>query len=360
MQVQGDSNRDRIVSNTIQKILSVRFEPQRRKNLEALIHVYEGRFKSATRVWIDLLKEFPRHSRGLTNFGYYLFHLGTTSQCERALERLDFVDMVERGTPATIKFYLSLMLAAGHNHAEQAVERHFLDRIVEPNVSGTSGGHSVFFWHIPKCAGTSVSQVLGDYFYDVPLGEVLPSYSTLPLLTHCTRHRLQRFPFFSSSHQGVSVLGDPNNTFEFAILRDPLKRVLSMFRQTLNGLHNGYPLKILPKYGHIWNYWQASDAEGMLKAIPEELLLRQLSTFSETLDEDEAERKIGRLDGYLRLDGDRDFDDLFDEIGVDVQASDMERLSSSPKHIPISEKVRDRIKKRLGPEYRLLERIDSS
>jgi hypothetical protein len=70
--------------------------------------VYEGRFESAVRTWIDLLREFPQYSRGATNFGYYLFHLGKISQCKRALKQLDYGDMVESGTPKSIKFYISL------------------------------------------------------------------------------------------------------------------------------------------------------------------------------------------------------------------------------------------------------------
>jgi hypothetical protein len=316
--------------------------------------------ESATLVWIDLLKEFPQHSRGLTNFGYYLFHLGTTSQCEHALKQLDFGDMVERGSPQSLKFYLSLMLATGHDQAEQAVEQHFLDRIVEPNVSDTPRERPVFFWHIPKCAGTSVSSVLGNHFYDAPIGDVLPGYTFLPLLTHCAHHRLERFPFFSSSHQDVSTLGSPGQALEFTILRDPFDRVLSMFRQTLKGLRDGYPLKILPKYGHVWNYWQAANAEAMLEAMPEKLLFRQLSTFSDTLDTEEAEQKIECLDVCHYMNGESAFNDLFEKIGVDVRASDTERLNASPKDVHIDEDIKRRIKRRLRPEYHLLQRTVSS
>jgi hypothetical protein len=296
----------------------------------------------------------------LTNFGYYLFHLGTTSQCEHALERLDFDDMVEWGTPQSIKFYLSLLLATGHDRAKQAVDQYFLNRIVEPNLSRTPGDRTLFFWHVPKCAGTSITQVLGDHFYDAPIGEVLPGYNTLPLLKHCVQHRLERFPFFSSSHQSVSTLPPPGRTVEFVVLRDPLARVLSMFRQTLKGIRREYWLRILPKYGHVWNYWQTSDAKSMLRTIPEELLLRQLSTFSEALDVKEAAERIGCLDYCFRLDGDQDFNDLYNDIDVEVQASDMKRLNASPKDIHFDERVKRRIKQMLRPEYRLLKRINFS
>lgn len=354
---QSDADQVQVASNAIQRVLSFRLDPRRRKNVEALTYVYKGELESASRVWIDLLREFPQHSRGLTNFGYFLFHLGTIIQSERALKMLDFGEMVERGTPQSIKFYLSLLLATGHDHAERAVERHFLNRIVDPNVRDTSGDRTIFFWHIPKCAGTSVKQVLGDHFYDAPIGEVLPGYSMLPLLTYCVRHRLERFPFFTSSHKSVSTLGSADRALEFAIFRDPLARALSMFRQTLQGMHRRYPLKILPKYGHAWNYWQASDAERMLEAIPETLLLKQLSTFSDNLDVGEAERRIERLDNCLFLDGERAFNDLFDEIGVEVRESDMERLNASPKDVSIDEDIKCRIKRRLRPEYRLFERV---
>jgi hypothetical protein len=283
--------------------------------------------------------------------------LGKISQCKRALKQLDYGDMVESGTPKSIKFYISLLLATDHDQAERAVERHFFGRIVEPNVRGAPGERTIFFWHVPKCAGTSVTQVLGDHFYDAPVGEVLPSYSTLPLLTHCAHRRLERFPFFPSFHQSVFVLGTPNRAFEFVILRDPLSRVLSMFRQTLRGVRAGYPLRVLPKYGHVWNYWQASDAENMLQSIPEDLLLGQLSTFSEALDVDEAEQRISRLDECFFLDGDRSFSELYDEIGVEVHASDMGELNASPKQVHIAEEERNRIKIRLQPEYRLIERV---
>jgi len=356
-QKQSGGDQVQSIETWIQRTLSIRLEPKRCKNVEALIHVYEGRFESAIRAWIDLLRKFPRYSRGATNFGYYLFHCGTTSQCERVLKQLDYGDMVESGTPKSVKFYLSLLLATGHDQAEKVIEQHFLDRIVEPNVRRASDERTIFFWHVPKCAGTSVTQVLGDHFYEAPISEVLPSYSTLPLLTHCAHRRLERFPFFSSFHLSVSVLGTPDCAFEFVVLRDPLSRALSMFRQTLRGLRTGYPLRVLPKWGHVWNYWQASDAKSMLEAIPEDLLLRQLSTFSEALDVEEAEQRISQLDDCFYLDSDRSFDELYDEIGVEVQASDMEQLNASPKHVHIAEKDRRRIKNRLHPEYHLIDRV---
>lgn len=355
-----DSNRMRFVSDTLQRVLSFAWSSGWRQNVQALMHVYDDQYDSATFIWTELLKESPRHSRALTNFGYFLFHLGTAQHCEDALKKLSFQDMVEQGTPQSIKFYLSLMLATDHGRAERAIERYYLDSIVEPNLRHAVVERPIFFWHIPKCAGTSVKRVLGNNFYNIPIGEVLPSYSTLPLLIYCTRHRLERFPFFSSCHQSKSKLGDPVHAIEFVILRVPLDRVLSMFRQTLKGLRTGYPLKILPKYGHFWNYWRAPDAESMLKAMPDVLLLRQLSTFSESLDEGEAARRIDRLDTHLHLDGEKDFEDFFNEIGAEVRSSDMERLNSSPKDVQISAGVKRRIKKRLRPEYRLLNCIDSS
>ena len=95
----------------------------------------------------------------------------------------------------------------------------------------------------------------------------------------------------------------------------------------------------------------------MLQSIPEDLLLRQLSTFSEALDVDEAEQRISRLDECFFLDGDRSFSELYDEIGVEVHASDMEELNASPKQVHIAEEERNRIKIRLQPEYRLIERV---
>jgi hypothetical protein len=352
-----NSSRMRFVSDVVQQVLSCAWSSEWRKNVRALMNVYDGQYDSATFKWIDLLKNSPRHSRGLTNFGYFLFHLGTTQHCEDALGQLSFQDMVEQGTPQSIKFYLSLMLATDHDRADRAIESYYLNSIVEPNRSPTRGDRTIFYWHIPKCAGTSLKQVLGDYFYDAPIGQVLPSYSTVPLLIHCVRHRLERFPFFSSCHQSIYTLGAPVEALEFVVLRDPLDRVLSMFRQTIKGLWTGYPLKILPKYGHAWNYWRAVDAESMLKLMPEELLLRQLSTFSDTLDEEEAARRINSLDAYLLLNGRRDFDDLFNEMGVSVRAADMERLNSSPKDVHITSDSKRRIRKKLQPEHRLLRHI---
>jgi hypothetical protein len=106
----------------------------------------------------------------------------------------------------------------------------------------------------------------------------------------------------------------------------------------------------------LGTYWRAVDAESMLKLMPEELLLRRLSTFSDTLDE-EAARRINSLDAYLLLNGRRDFDDLFNEMGVSVRAADMERLNSSPKDVHITSDSKRRIRKKLQPEHRLLRHI---
>jgi len=356
-QKQSGDDQIRGAAGLARRALSIRLKPQRRKNVKALMHVYEDRVESAVRTWIDLLKEFPKYSRGATNFGYYLFHLGKISQCERALKQLDYGDMVESGTPKSIKFYLSLLLATDHDQAERTVDQHFLSRIVEPNVRGSPGERTIFFWHIPKCAGTSVTQVLGDHFYNAPIGQVLPSYSTLPLLTYCVNQRLVQFPFFSSFHQDVSVLEVPDRAFEFVVLRDPLSRVLSMFRQTLRGLRSGSPLRKLPKYGHVWNYWQAPDAKSILEAMPKKLLLRQLSTFSKALDVEEAERRIDRLDGYLYLESSRCFNDLFEKMGLEVRQSDMEKLNASPKNVHIGQEDKRRIRSKLRLEYRLIESI---
>ena len=104
--------------------------------------------------------------------------------------------------------------------------------------------------------------------------------------------------FFAASHFPSYVARPPQHrTFEFTVLRDPVKRVVSLYRYLRSAeSDNGFIFKA-PANERAW-----ADAgfHAFLERVPREDFLRQLYMFSPRGDISETVEVLGNLDLVMR------------------------------------------------------------
>jgi hypothetical protein len=127
------------------------------------------------------------------------------------------------------------------------------------------------FWHIPKSGGTSLHEVVGSYYYRSGL-KFVPSYTSRRFLAFLVENDDSFFPFLSSAHMPAKLLGlkEPSYRKEVLILRDPVSRAMSAYRQ-----YRGSPesrLKILPQHGYLWNFLPVKNSLAWVEQAPQEVI----------------------------------------------------------------------------------------
>lgn len=127
------------------------------------------------------------------------------------------------------------------------------------------------FWHIPKSGGTSLHEVVGSYYYRSGL-KFVPSYTSRKFLAFLIQNDDSFFPFLSSAHLPAKLLGlkEPCDRKEVLILRDPVSRAMSAYRQ-----YRGSPesrLKVLPQHGYLWNFLPVKNSLAWVEQAPQEVI----------------------------------------------------------------------------------------
>ncbi|MGH9917538.1 MAG: hypothetical protein ACRD6W_01495 [Nitrososphaerales archaeon] len=153
------------------------------------------------------------------------------------------------------------------------------------------------------------------------------------------------------SHLPAHKLNLPPRTSTLTILRDPMHRVVSLFRYQLTGDPPGTPFAVPDEQRAL----AASGFESFLDELPQKQLLRQLFMFSSTFNVSEAVDRISECSMVLAL-------ERFD-AGV-VALSRTLNLPLSSRHerassgrCELSDESRDRLRELLEPEYELIQQL---
>lgn len=231
-----------------------------------------------------------------------------------------------------------------------------------PHVEWRNGDYRrIYLYHIRKTAGTSIAFAL------MGLARTDP---------HLIDRRLSRFYFaqghgyryvannaalidqgsyfFAFSHLPAYTIGPPEaGTFKFTVLRDPIERVISLYRYLASPeSDSSYSHKALIEERR----WATEGFDRFLAQIPRQHLTNQLHMFSESSSVDEAVDRLNKLDLVLRTEHlDRDLDRL--QGALDLRFS-LTRERSSVLPFTSTDAQRNRLYDMLMPEFEILRQIE--
>jgi hypothetical protein len=254
-----------------------------------------------------------------------------------------------------LKLKINILLRLNKRKGTSLVHTKYIEPIVKSNIK-TFAEIPILFFHIPKCGGITIKKLIAEYYYK-NFQQVRPNYNYYYLLKYCIQEIPDQFPFLSSSHLDVKQLSPPENIhYKFTVVRDPIKRTISAFRQTYHNINSGYLLKIIPKYGGHWYYWGINDYAEWLQNTPKLHVLRQLSTFSPNFDLSIAKKEINKLDKVILLENSfKGISSLLDDLNLPLGIKDnSKKHNKSPKHISIKEEHIQKAKKIHSKEFSLL------
>lgn len=157
--------------------------------------------------------------------------------------------------------------------------------------------------------------------------------------------------FYAFSHLPLHLLKLPPHTFTVTILRDPLKRIISLYKMLVEYRDN----KIDHPTMKIQGPWLGESFDDFLGRIPPEHLLRQLYMFSPTFDVNESFERITNCSHFMFTE---DFGtgiaSLNSKLGIELQPIHIRQSQSAPS---ISEKQISRLRDMLAKEYELTTRL---
>jgi len=235
-------------------------------------------------------------------------------------------------------------------------------KIANYNVAGKY--KRVYLYHIRKTGGTSLNNMFLSLADDdknlykklnrslsqrfISNGFVIQGWN--PLL-------IERGHFFYGfSHLPSHQLNLKSDTFTITCLRDPYKRIVSLYNMLIDQVEND-PLHPGLK---SQKQWLGNSFSDFIDRVPKYELLNQLYMFSENYDIDEAVKKIKSLGFYF-------FTESFDSDII--QINKILDLSLKPIHVRkastaislnITPDENKRLNKMLAPEIELLEKLQYS
>lgn len=325
----------------------------------------KGEHLTAIRWLLKAVLEANFRALDCSNLAYVSFNYCSRSVRGALLERLRDGGIEQIDEIPAIHLHLSLLIDQIQPDAELLVKERYVDRYIQPAVLRRPE-KPIVFWHIPKCSGTSINEAVGSWYYDKPINQLLPGYGYRPLVAMLIERFMGAIPFLPSMHFGVDELPSVNGCIQGTVLRDPVERAISMYRQEaannrLLGKDNWHHFRALPRYGAFWDYRDDRSLEDYMRNVPRWLLLRQLTTFSRAEDTDTACRRLRNLDYVLvRGRGNGSQEELLREFGVEPDTvgvpSDRNRSDAS---IPVPDDARRVLAELLAAEYDLLSRLQA-
>jgi hypothetical protein len=246
----------------------------------------------------------------------------------------------------------SMGMRIGEAHA-------FIQRIKVSGALIANGYQRIYFHHVRKTAGTSIAYA----FYGIA-GDPYSIEEQLKYFRFAARSgyryvglnpRLIRNGdyFFASSHLPNHEISLPRcGTFSFTALRDPMERVISLYRYLSNP--NADRLYASAAFAHE-HAWAADGFGSFLDRIPRDHLLNQLYMFSGTGSVEEAVHALEGMSCVIRTETlTDDICDLQRRLGVSIQLGEERRSDHS---VDLSRIEIDRLREMTEPEYAMIGRL---
>lgn len=222
------------------------------------------------------------------------------------------------------------------------------------------GYQRIYLYHVRKTAGTSIvfafMRLAGPnpYLIDRKLARFAFAQSDGYRYVVSPRLIRQGRYFFAYNHLPAYAVEPPEGgTFKFTILRDPIDRVISLYRYlSAPSADACFSLKAPTEECR----WASEGFDRFLDQLPSYHLSNQLHMFSRSGSVDEAVDRLGRLDMVLRTERlDRDFDRLQSVLNLRLSLS-RERPSLAP-FVP-TDAQRSRLRHLLTLEFEMLRQIE--
>jgi hypothetical protein len=220
----------------------------------------------------------------------------------------------------------------------------------------------IYQYHIRKTAGSSLNAafwgLVGLDFRQLEVHKRVRRDGLAFVRHHRTLIRKGAF-FYASSHVAAHVLSPPEGTFTMTVLRDPVDRLLSHYRNLLwvrddpGGRSSEiYFVKYLEENEMMW----LGDSLGdFLDRAPREHILRQLYMFSANYDVEEAAERILACSAVCFTETyNQDLQALAQRLDLPLRAAHERR---SPLKITLPAADVARVREILEPEYALLQRV---
>lgn len=216
----------------------------------------------------------------------------------------------------------------------------------------------IYFYHIRKTAGTSLCAAF--FRLAAPDGEEAMSILAQrggrivlgdKVYVGWNRYLIERGEyFFGFSHFPAHRLHIPPATFTVTCLRDPIRRIISYFKNTK------YYEKHYPDQKDLLRL-DVSSLSNFVASLPKKDLLRQLYMFSKTFSVTEAADRISSCSYYFFTEeyGDS-LNALAGKLSMPLQASHENQL---PVDVDIDECEVKQLRERMEPEYQLVEQLQS-
>jgi hypothetical protein len=223
----------------------------------------------------------------------------------------------------------------------------------------TSDYQRIYFYHVRKTAGTAIAYAfyrLGGDPYSI---EEQLKYFTFASrsgyrFVGVNRHLIEsgRY-YFATSHMPKYELDLPRDgTFDFTVLRDPVERVLSLYRYLANPLADSSYATGALDHEYVW---AADGFQTFLDRVPRQHLLNQLYMFSRTGDIDEAAEALDSISFVIRTESlSQDILTLQHHLGLHLEL----RFERESKHAPeLSDQEMERLQEMAAPEYEMIDRL---
>jgi hypothetical protein len=224
--------------------------------------------------------------------------------------------------------------------------------------SGFAGGFKrAYHYHVRKTGGTSLNRAFLGLGGEDPVsvhwrmrGALHATRSNgLVFVAHDLRLLARGEYTYGWHHAPAWALKLPPETFTVTVLRDPISRVLSLYRYVLDPhADDDQPFRA----GRTERLRAARGFESFISSLPTEELLNQLSMFSRRLDPGEAADRVRGCSAWFMTERfDRGVDDLNQRLGMALEPR-WERRSRTDDDL--REEYGEMLRSVLAPEYELL------
>jgi hypothetical protein len=223
-----------------------------------------------------------------------------------------------------------------------------------------AGFKRIYFYHVRKTAGTSLNHAFfalcgqdgGSVQALIGRGSVgWVAVGDYVFVAHNNYLAETGDYFYGYAHTPAHQVRLQPQTFRFTCLRDPVRRVVSHYRNLVHFQQHVTGRRILRQEGA----WLGQSIADFLDNIPAEHLQRQLYMFSKSFDVNEAVECLSELESVMFTEHfDRGLAELSQRLRLDLQ---LLRSKSTYDPVEVDQKSLGRLREMLDKEYLLLDRV---